>query len=252
MTQPLDGKIAWILGGGTGIGEAAARALAEDGALVVLSGRRAEPLDAAAAAIRAAGGRAEVAALDVADAAAVKDTAGRILARHRRIDILLNSAGLNVKNRYWGEMDAAAWDKVIATDLDGAFYASAAVLPAMRAQKDGLIINVSSWAGHFDTYLTGPAYNAAKHGLVAMSAHLNISEGRHGIRATVVSPGEVNTPILAQRPVPVPDAEKARMLQAADLGATIRFVCRLPARVCVNEILISPTWNRFNLSQLPA
>jgi NADP-dependent 3-hydroxy acid dehydrogenase YdfG len=251
MAKPLDGKIAWILGGGSGIGEASARVLAEDGAVVVLSGRGAEKLAAVAKAISAAGGRAETEPLDVADAMGVKAAAERIVARHRRLDILLNSAGLNVKNRHWGEMDAAAWDKVIGADLDGAFYAAAAVLPTMRAQKGGLVINVSSWAGHFHTYLTGPAYNAAKHGLVAMSAHLNISEGRNGIRATVISPGEVNTPILAQRPVPVPEAERARMLQADDLGATVRFVARLPAHVCVNEILISPTWNRFNLSQLP-
>ena len=245
--ESLEGKIAWVLGAGSGIGEAAARALAGNGCAVVLSGRRSEPLEEVRAAIAAGGGAAETEPLDVSDAKAVKSVADGIVSRHGRLDILVNSAGLNVLNRHWPDLDTEAWDTVLKINLDGAFYATHAVLPQMREQKDGLIINVASWAGRFDTYLTGPAYNASKHGLIAMSAHLNIEEGKHGIRACAISPGEVNTPILDKRPVPVPDEEKVRMMQAEDMGETVLFVARMHPRVCVNEILISPTWNRLSM-----
>src|SRR4051795_2853580 len=129
-------------------------------------------------------------------------------------------------------------------DLNGPFYASRAVLPMMRAQKGGLIIQISSWAGRYVSRLTGPAYCAAKHGPVPLEERTNQEECVNGIRSCCICPGEVATPILDKRPVPVSDADKARMLQADDLGETILFVARMPAHVCFNEILISPTWNR--------
>jgi NADP-dependent 3-hydroxy acid dehydrogenase YdfG len=245
MNKLLEGKVAWVTGAGTGIGQAAALALAEDGALAVLSGRRADALEACAKQIAAAGGRAEIEPLDVADAAAVQRAAERILGRHRRVDILVNSAGLNVPKRHWDQVDVEGWNAVIRTDLDGAFFATRAVLDAMRTRKDGLVVNISSWAGRYDSFLTGPAYNAAKHGLVAMTAHLNMAEGKNGIRACVICPGEVNTPILDKRPVPVPPEVRARMLQPRDLGETIRFLARLPAHVCISELVIAPTENRL-------
>lgn len=245
MSKPLAGRVAWVTGAGTGIGQAGALALAEDGAAVVLSGRRRDALDETARKIAASGGASEIEALDVADGAAVEAAADRILKRRGRVDILLNSAGLNVTKRNWDVLDKDAWDTVVGIDLDGAFYATRAVLGSMRARKDGLVINVSSWAGRYDTYLTGPAYNAAKQGLVAMTAHLNMAEGKNGIRACVICPGEVNTPILDQRPIPVPPEVRATMLQPHDMGETIRFLARLPAHVCISEIVIAPTNNRL-------
>src|SRR5688572_16646385 len=200
MSKPLAGKIAWVTGAGSGIGQAGALVLAEDGAVVIVSGRRRDALEDTAKRIASAGSKAEIELLDVADAKAVMTAAAEILKRHGRVDILVNSAGLNVTKRNWDNVDAEGWDTVIGIDLDGAFYATRAVLDAMRARKDGLVINVSSWAGRYDSFLTGPAYNAAKHGLVAMTAHLNMAEGKNGIRACVICPGEVNTPILDKRP----------------------------------------------------
>ncbi|MFL5181107.1 MAG: SDR family oxidoreductase, partial [Microvirga sp.] len=98
--------------------------------------------------------------------------------------------------------------------------------------------------GRYVSRLTGPAYSAAKHGLVALSESLNQEECPHGIRSCCICPGEVATPILDKRPVPVTAEDKARMLQSEDLAETILFVARLPVTVCMNEILISPTWNR--------
>jgi NAD(P)-dependent dehydrogenase (short-subunit alcohol dehydrogenase family) len=174
----------------------------------------------------------------------VEAVAKRIADEHGRCDILVNSAGINVRNRKWADVDAPGFDSVIDANLSGPFYATAAVLPMMRRQKSGLIIQISSWAGVYVSPLTGPAYSVSKHGLVALSESLNQEECINGIRSCCICPGEVATPILDKRPVPVSDADKARMLQADDLGETILFVACMPAHVCLNEILISPTWNR--------
>lgn len=241
----LRNKIAWVTGAGTGIGLAGAKALAEAGAVVVLSGRRAEVLEAAAAELRARSANVEVEPLDVSDAQAVERVADVIAARHGRVDVLVNSAGLNTTKRSWSEQTPAGWDQVVRANLDGSFYCVHAVLPLMRAQREGVIINVSSWAGVRISAVTGPAYNASKHAVVSMTETLNMEECKNGIRASVVCPAEVATPILDRRPVPPSPEERARMLQPEDLGETIRWVADQPAHVCVNEIIISPTWNRL-------
>jgi NADP-dependent 3-hydroxy acid dehydrogenase YdfG len=177
-------------------------------------------------------------------ASEVETVAAMIRERFGRCDILVNSAGLNVPKRSWREVDIAGIDAVIGADLNGPFYTSRAVLPMMREQHAGLIIQISSWAGRYVSKLTGPAYAAAKHGLVALSESINQEECGNGIRSCCICPGEVATPILDKRPVPVTAEDRARMLQAEDMADTILFVARMPASVCVNEILISPTWNR--------
>jgi NADP-dependent 3-hydroxy acid dehydrogenase YdfG len=243
----LSGKVAWITGGGTGIGRSAALELAAAGAAVVVSGRRQEPLDEVAAAIRTVGGEADTEALDVASQAQVAAGGAAILARHGRIDILVNSAGINAPNRFFKNLTAEAWDRVLQTNLHGALYAIQAVLPGMRERRDGLVVNVASWAGKDHVYFTGAAYTASKHALVAMTMSLHLEECMNGIRATAICPGEVATPILKGRPVPPSDEEIHRMLQPEDVGRTVRFVAEMPPHVTINEILIAPTWNRMFL-----
>lgn len=244
MTSPTK-RIAWVTGGGSGIGQAGAEALAADGWTVVISGRRQDALEGVAAAIDGkSGGRAEALALDVSDAMAVEQAAQQILARHGRIDLLVNSAGINVPKRSWADMELEGWDKLVDINLNGVLYCMRAVLPAMRAQQDGCIINVASWAGRHVSKMPGPAYTTTKHAVLALTHSFNMDECVNGLRACCLSPAEVATPILKLRPV-VPSAEEqARMLQPDDLGRTIAFVASMPPYVCVNEILISPTWNR--------
>ena len=244
MLRSIEGQVAWVTGAGSGIGQSAAVAFAKAGVKLALSGRRREALEQTAALVREAGGEAVVASADMGRADEVEHAWEAVRSAYGRCDILVNSAGLNVPRRSWSEIDPAGIDAVIGVDLNGPFYASRAVLPTMRAQRDGLIIQISSWAGRYVSKLTGPAYSAAKHGLVALSESLNQEECGYGIRSCCICPGEVATPILDKRPVPVSAEDKARMLQAEDLADTILFVARLPTSVCVNEILISPTWNR--------
>jgi NADP-dependent 3-hydroxy acid dehydrogenase YdfG len=241
----LQGKIAWLTGAGSGIGRAGAQELAASGATVIVSGRNQEGLDETVALINKAGGKAEAALLDVSDKAAVARVGADIIARHHRCDILVNSAGLNLSTRLWKQLTPDTFDHIVGINLNGALYCIHAVLAAMRAQKSGLVINISSWAGRFEEYLTGPAYNASKTALAALSLSLNDEECVNGIRACCIFPGEVATPILRHRPVPPTQEEVDRMLQAEDLGKTIRFVAEMPPRVCINEIMITPTWNRF-------
>ena len=246
--RDLTGKVAWITGAGSGIGESGAVALAGAGMKVILSSRRAQLLEPLAERINGDGGEAIVEPLDISDQPAVDEVVARIEAKFGRLDTLVNSAGINIKERMWQDLTPEKWDQVVSTNLNGAFYCTHAVLPMMRAKNDGLVIQISSWAGRFDEYVTGAAYNAAKHAQVSMTATLNREEFANGIRGCSICPGEVATPILDNRPVPVTDEEKTLMLQSEDLGETILFVAQMDTRVCVNEILISPTHNRLYFS----
>lgn len=243
----LKGKVAWVTGGGSGIGQSGAVELAKAGASVVVSGRRAAVLEETLKLIAAEDGKGEALAMDVSDKKQVSAAAAKLLEKHGRCDILVNSAGLNVPKRYYKDLTPEDWDKVIGINLNGALYCMAAVLPAMRAQRGGLVINVSSWLGRWIGYLGGAAYGASKQAMAAMTHHLNIEEGMHGIRGCVIYPGEVATPILKTRPVPPSQEDIERMLKAEDLGRVIRFAAETPAHVCLNEIVVTPTWNRLLL-----
>jgi NADP-dependent 3-hydroxy acid dehydrogenase YdfG len=240
----IKGKIAWVTGAGTGIGRAGALALAEAGAHVILSGRRVAQLVAVASRITDNSGSAEIEALDIVDAKAVNDAVGRIVANHRRLDILINSAGLNLPNRRWSDITNEAWNTIINVDLNGAFNVSHAALKVMREQRDGLIVNVSSMASQRVGGVSGIAYTSAKHALNAMSESINHENCHLGIRSCALCPGEVATEILDLRPAPPSTEERARMVQEEDVGATILFIAQMPPHVCLNEIHITPTWNR--------
>lgn len=238
MTK-LTGKRAWVTGGGSGIGAGAAIALAQSGAEVIVSGRRAAPLETVVKTITDNGGTARAVMVDVADAESIA------AADVGPVDILLANAGLNVSKRALSDLSVEDWNLVVNVNLNGVFYAVQNVLPGMRAKGGGTIILIASWAGRYATRLTGAGYNATKRAVLALSETINDEEGGHGIRSTVIMPGEVATDILKTRPIPPADHDLERMLQVDDLAETVRFVAEMPAHVCMNEILISPTWNRF-------
>ncbi len=247
----LSGKVAWITGGGSGIGLAGALELVKAGARVVISGRTEKTLRDAEKQLKTFGD-AEGTLLDVADKKAVASAAADIEKRHGRVDILVNSAGTNLGKRSFQNMSMEGWDEVVGINLNGLFYCCHAVIPGMRSRKDGLIINISSWAGRYASPLTGPAYNATKRAVIAVTESINIEECRNGIRATSILPGEVATPIMEKRPVPPAPQDRARMAQPEDLGRAILFVAAMPARTCVNELIIAPTWNRLVIGGLEA
>jgi NAD(P)-dependent dehydrogenase (short-subunit alcohol dehydrogenase family) len=243
----LDGKVVWVTGAGSGIGEAAAAALAREGAGAVLTGRRREPLEAVATRIGAPAG---VEPGDVTVAADVGRIAAAIEARHGRLDVLVANAGMNVLERDWAKLTPAAAEAVLDGNLTGPFLCALAVLPIMRAQGGGLLVHTASVAGRVVGLLSGPAYTAAKHGLVAMSHSINLQECVNGIRSCAILPGEVATPILDRRPVPVGEEERARMLRPEDVADLIVYVAGLPPHVVVNEVMITPAWNRTYVGEV--
>jgi NADP-dependent 3-hydroxy acid dehydrogenase YdfG len=248
MTR-LAGKIAWVTGAGSGIGEAAALALAEEGATVILTGRRPEPLQAVAQRIGQSG-QAHVQAADLTRSEQVQKVGDYIRATFNRLDILVNNAGVNIIERHWDKLTPASIDGLLQGNLTAALYCVTVALPFMRAQQDGLLIHTASMAGRFIGVLSGPIYTVAKHGVVAMSHGLNMQECVNGIRSTVFLPGEVATPILDARPSPVGPEMRAQMVQPADCGDLIRYIACLPKHVVMNEVHLSPTWNRGYVAAL--
>ncbi|MCX8504533.1 MAG: SDR family oxidoreductase [Beijerinckiaceae bacterium] len=243
----LEGKTIWITGAGSGIGEATAHAMAKEGATVALTGRRKEPLETVAHAITQAGGKALVEPGDVMDKAMAPAVVARIIKATGRLDILVNNAGTNVTARTFAVLTPENLDTVLQANLNGAYYCVLAVLPQMRAQQDGVLIHTASWAGKYVTPLSGTAYTASKHAVVAMSHSLNMEEFKNGIRSSVICPHEISTPILNTRPVKVTEEERARMLQSEDMANLYVYIATQPAHVCINEVTIAPTWNRAYL-----
>lgn len=237
----LTGKAAIVTGAGSGIGEAVATSFAREGADVVTVGRTLSKLDEARAHAGSAGDRIHAYALDVSDAKGVETMVGWALGKFSKIDILVNNAGTNVPDRKLSELTRADFDRVIDVNLNGPFYLMHAVLPGMRERRDGVIITVSSIAGVRTSVLAGASYSASKHGVRSLSLAAHLEEGPLGIRSCVISPGEVNTPILDRRPVVPSDEKRALMLQPEDVAQAALLVATLHPRACIPDLVIAPT-----------
>lgn len=240
----LDGQVALITGGGTGIGRATAAAFAREGCRVALVGRRREPLEEAVSELAAAGLAAMALPADVADRSAGQAVVQSVTDAWGRLDVLVNNAGLNVPRRDMASVTAEDWTTVVEVNLTGTFLFTQAALPRMRKQRSGTVINVSSMAGPRASALTGPAYSAAKAGVISFTESLNLTERAHGVRACAVCPGEVATPILDARPQPPSAQARAAMLQPEDLAQTFLLVATLPHRATIELLTIYPTVQR--------
>jgi NADP-dependent 3-hydroxy acid dehydrogenase YdfG len=236
----LQSKTALVTGGGSGIGLAVARLFLQEGARVAISGRDEKKLQEAARGL-GAGDRLLVHAADVADPAQVQALVRDVTQRLGRIDILVNNAGTNLKERTFRELTPESWQRLLRTNLDGAFYCMHAVLPQMLERQDGLIVNVNSIAGKRAIPLGGAAYVASKFGMAGLGLCLAAEEKDSSIRVSNIYPGEVNTPILEVRPQPVTAEQRQRILQPEDIAAAVLFVATLPAHVSVPELVIKPT-----------
>jgi NADP-dependent 3-hydroxy acid dehydrogenase YdfG len=235
------GKVVWMTGAGTGIGKAGALMFAREGASVILIGRRRDKLDEVAGNISASGGTAVVEQLDVADRRKVQAAAARQLDRFKRVDILVNNAGVNITNRRLDEITPEDWDHVLAVNLTGAFNMVQAVLPTMREQSEGLIINVASTAARRVSGVAGIAYSASKFGMLGMSLSLTQEAWKFGVRTCCLCPDDVNTPIMARRKVKYPSEVLAQFIQPEDMAETMRFVALLPRNTSIPEMVVYPT-----------
>ena len=154
--------------------------------------------------------------------------------------MLVNNAGMNTRKRTMAEMPPETWDEVMLVNATGAYNAIRAVLPQMRERRDGLIVNICSVAGMRASMLGGVAYSASKFAMNALGVSVALEEGKHGVRVTNIHPGEVDTPILEERPSPVTSEHRARILQPEDIGTVVAMLAGLPPRAHIAEIVIKP------------
>lgn len=243
MSSPY--STALVTGAGSGMGRAIAEGLVALGFRVALVGRDRAKLEAVKAGLGEAGSRATVEPADVADRAAIGSVVGRTIAAFGSIDVLVCNAGTNVRKRKLDGLDPADWDLMIATNLTGAYNLVHFALPSMIERKKGLVIQVCSIAGVRASLLGGVGYSASKFGQAALGIGLGREVHGLGIRSTVIYPGEVNTPILDNRPVPVPPERRAAILQPEDVASAVEFLVKLPERANVPELVITPTADDF-------
>ena len=225
-----------VTGAGSGVGRAVAVRFAGAGWQVALVGRRADALEETAG-MAGPGAAAFPCDVSVAEEVAAMGTA--VLDRFGQVDVLVNSAGINVPRRGLEVLSVEDWDLVLATNLHGAYYCVRAFLPGMRDRRTGTIVNINSDVGKAARPLSGAAYVSSKFGLAGLTQQINAEERHHGVRACSIFPRDVNTPLLDKRPEPPPPEARARMLQPEDLAECVWLAATLPPRVIVDEITLS-------------
>ena len=238
----LAGQNALVVGGGTGMGEAIALALAEEGMNVAIAGRRQEKLDAVAA---QSVSEILTQTADVGDRESVKELFEWFTGKFDRLHLLVNSAGVNVPKRSMSELAPDDWDKLMLINATGAYNCLLYGLPLMRPHKEGLVINISSIAGLRAGHLGGVAYNASKFAMNALGTSAAGDELENNIRITTICPGEVDTPILNNRPEPPGPEHRAKILRASDVAEIVVAVAKLHPRAHVPELTIKPTSQLF-------
>jgi NADP-dependent 3-hydroxy acid dehydrogenase YdfG len=240
----LKNKVVLVTGGGSGIGLASVRLFLESGAKVAASGRNHAKLVENTKGFPGRD-RLMLEACDVAEPAQVQTLAHKVAKQFGPVDILVNSAGTNIKNRTFRELTPETWQKLLRTNLDGAFYCIQAVLPAMLERRQGLIININSIAGLRASPLGGVAYAASKFGMTALGTGLAAEEKDNGIRVTNIYPGEVDTPILEFRPQPISEEHRQRILKPEDVAAAVLFAASQPPHVSIPDLTIKPATQAF-------
>lgn len=241
MPVSLRDKVVLVVGASSGIGRAVAQLFAAEGARVMAAARRENRLVELREELRKAGHTIEIQVCDASKAGDLEQLGRATYEKLGKVDFLIYVSGTNVQNRAISRLDAETWDKMINVNLNGAYHATQAVLPRMRDARNGYLIYVSSISGLIPD-VSGPAYQAAKRGVIGLAHAIRVEEKENGIRTCVVCPGLVDTEILENRPVK-PSADVMRhALQAEDVAEAILAVAKLPERAVVPEIQVLPTF----------
>jgi len=233
--NPLHEQVAVVTGAGRGIGAAIARKLAALGAVVILCGRKRDPLESTAAEIRRDGWQSEVLPCDVTNLGSVEAAAQHIDKTHGRADILVNNAGIGGFGGPLHEMPPESWDAVLNTNLRGVYYCIRSFAPMMVRAKNGHIINISSLAGK-NPLPNGAAYAASKWGLNGLSYSVAEELRTHNIRVSVVCPGSVDTDLS-----PHTGKDSKKMLRPEDVAHVVAMLVTQAPQSFVSEILLRPT-----------
>jgi NADP-dependent 3-hydroxy acid dehydrogenase YdfG len=244
MSNNIQGKVVVITGASSGLGEATARDLSAQGAIVVLGARRADRIKSLVDEITGRGGKALAIPTDVIHSEQVKKLVDGAVQAHGRIDVMINNAGLMPQSPL-ERLRIDEWDQMIDVNIKGVLYGIAAALPYMKQQKAGHIVNVSSVAGH-KVRAGGAVYAATKHAVLALSEGLRQEVKPYNIRTTVISPGAVATELPNTISEPdVADSIHAfyeeYAIPAESFARAVAFAISQPEDVDVNEILFRPT-----------
>lgn len=232
--------VTWIIGATSGVGRASAMALAGSGRHLVLSGRRAHVLDEVAAEVSAHGGFSSTLPLDASDDEAMESAVQHFPGGIDSVTELLFCAGKNVRRRAWADLKIDEFAAVVDTNLTSVAHAIARVAPGMRKRGYGRVVVIGSWAGWAYGRGAGVAYSASKTALKSLTESLNDQDGPNGLSACLLCPGDIDTPLIDNRPVVPTAAQRANMLTAADVARAVHFVFDMPAHVSINELVISP------------
>ena len=237
----LKNQVVLVLGASSGIGRETAILFAREGARVMASARREDRLRGLREELAREGLALETFSADVSKLADMERLAAVTRERLGEIDILAYVAGTNVPDRALKRLTPQIWDMMISVNLDGAYYITQALLPAMRARGSGHLIYVSSISGAVPD-VSGAAYQAAKRGIIGLAHAVRVEEKENGIRTCAILPGLVDTEILEKRPYKTPPEMVAKALQPADVAEAILWVAKLPPRAAVPEMQIMPTY----------
>jgi NAD(P)-dependent dehydrogenase (short-subunit alcohol dehydrogenase family) len=232
---PLHNQVAVVTGAGRGIGAAIASELARLGATVILCGRSRPSLEQTAGAIADAGGRAEVAPCDVTDHDSVQAVASMVERRFKRLDMLVNNAGIGGFGGPLHTLPPGDWDAVLNTNLRGVFFCIRSFAPMMIRARSGHIINISSLAGK-NPLPNGAAYAASKWGLNGLSYSVAEELRSHNIRVSVVCPGSVDTDLS-----PHAGKDPKKMLQPEDVAHVVASLVTQAPQSFMSEVLLRPT-----------
>ncbi len=248
----LDGKVAIVTGAGTGIGKSAAKMLVQEGAKVVLAGRRIQPLDVVVDEIKATGGEAIARSVDLEDGDAAAELGRWVIETCGRVDILVNNAGHSSKARSIRWVGKDEWDSVFKVNVEGVYRLTQAVIGEMLKNGAGTVITVSSMAAVSPGLLGGAPYSAAKAASFNLMRGINAELRNSGIRACTIIPAEVDTPILDNRPLPPGEQERLTMMQPDDVAEAILLCATMPQRTLVEQIVLMPTMARDTSADLEA
>jgi serine 3-dehydrogenase (NADP+) len=237
MAVSLSGQVVLVVGASSGIGRAAAILFAREGAKVVASARREDRLKSLKDEL--AKEHHEI-VIHPADAANPKEMQ-QLQQRAGKVDILVYCTGTNTPDRSMERLNPEIWNSLIDVNLNGAYYATHAVLPSMRAAGAGHLIYVSSISGIVPD-VSGAAYQASKRGVIGLAHAIRVEEKQNNIRTCVICPGLVNTELLEKRPVKPSAEQLAKALKPEDVAEAILFVAKLPPHAAVLEMHVMPTF----------
>jgi NADP-dependent 3-hydroxy acid dehydrogenase YdfG len=254
VTERLDGTVALVTGASSGIGAAAARVLADNGAGVALAARRTDRLERLAAEIEAAGGKALAIESDLTDQDQAIDAVERTVSELGRLDTLVNNAGVMLLGPAVGA-PTEEWERMVSLNVLAVLYTTHAALPhllraAERAPRQVAdLVNISSVAGRLARSGAG-VYNATKWGVGAFSESVRQEVARRHVRVSLVEPGGTNTELQSHLRPEIREQAKQRFagverLEADDIADAIAYIVTRPRRVAVNEILVRPTEQEF-------